>query len=74
MLNTDEVEELSNAFIKLDKEANGMISKKDFKEVIGKTQPILSEDEINNIFREIDHHKNEKINYSEFLIAAINVK
>ena len=51
-----------------------MISKKEFKEIIRRVQPILSKEDVSRIFKEVDLHRNKKVNYSEFLIAAINVK
>ena len=51
-----------------------MICKRDFKETICKVRPILSDEDISKIFTEVDRHKNEKINYTEFLVATINVK
>lgn len=41
MLDATDLEKLSKAFIALDKEATGMITKKDFKETITKVRPIL---------------------------------
>lgn len=36
MLDANEIEKVSSAFISLDKEATGMINKEDFKKVISK--------------------------------------
>lgn len=41
MLDATDLEILSKAFITLDKEATGMITKRDFKETIAKVRPIL---------------------------------
>ena len=51
-----------------------MISKTYFKELIGTIQPIISEEEVNKIFAEVDRHRNEKINYTEFLVATIDIR
>ena len=61
-------------FANFDKQGNGLISKSDFLDTIKKVEPELKEDEINEMFKEIDVHRNNKINYSEFMIAAINVQ
>ena len=34
----------------------------------------MSEEEINNIIKELDFAENKRINYSEFIAATINVK
>ena len=74
MLDTQEVETLSKAFTTLDKEATGMITKLDFKDTIKKTKTTLSDEEIEEIFEQVDSDGNQKINYSEFIAATINVK
>ena len=73
MLDANQLEKLSKAFVMLDKDVTGMISKKEFKETISKVRPIISDTDIARIFEEVDRHKNDKINYSEFLVATINV-
>ena len=49
-----------------------MICRDDFKRIISKVRPLLSDEDLNRIFTEVDRHKNDKINYTEFLIATIN--
>lgn len=34
----------------------------------------MQHDEVDKIIKEIDHHGNSKINYSEFLSATVEVK
>lgn len=54
MLDANSIEKLSRAFLRLDKEANGLINKEDFREVLQKAQPILTVDDIDKIFTEVD--------------------
>lgn len=72
MLDAQEVKKISQAFFSLDKQATGMICRDDFKRIISKVRPLLSDEDLNRIFTEVDRHKNDKINYTEFLIATIN--
>ena len=73
MLDPIEIEKLSKAFLSFDKEANGMINLDDFKEVLKRVGPQICDEDITNMFEQIDLDNNGKIKYSEFLIASINV-
>ena len=62
MLNSQEIDSLSKAFTTLDKEATGMISKVDFKETLQKTKTTMTDEEIEEIFEQVDSDRNSKIN------------
>ena len=75
MASDDEVKELRSQFQELDKDGSGMILATELADVISKQPQLnISDAEIQDIIKEIDYHGNQKINYSEFLSATINIK
>ena len=58
----------------MDKDKTGFISILELKEAMTKTDIKITDEQISQIMKEVDHHGNGKINYSEFLAATISVK
>jgi|TARA_B110000285_G_C15033819_1_gene568146 Ca2+-binding EF-hand superfamily protein len=51
-----------------------MITPEELKEAIKKSQIGIQDAEIDRIINEVDYHGNNKINYTEFIIATMDVK
>jgi len=71
-LKEDEIENLKNIFISLDKNGDGVLSFDEIKEGLSKLN--LSANELEEIFKSVDTDKNGFINYSEFLASTIDKK
>lgn len=74
MLEPEDIQPLRDAFHQMDKDKTGFISVSELKEAVSTTQLKMTDDQIESIMKEVDHHGNGKINYSEFLAATISVK
>jgi len=70
----EELYSLTQTFNAMDLDHEGFISMDELKKAFLKSQIKLSDKEINAIIERIDNDKNGKLNYSEFLMAAINIK
>ena len=68
----DEVKELRATFQAIDKDGTGMIKASELSEILN--QRDVTDSEIREMIGQIDYHNNQKINYSEFLAATIDVK
>ena len=51
-----------------------MITSAELKQAIKKSQINIPDTEIDRIINEVDYHGNNKINYTEFIIATMDVK
>jgi len=51
-----------------------MINADELKQAIKKSQINIPDAEIDRIINEVDYHGNNKINYTEFIIATMDVK
>lgn len=51
-----------------------MISAEELKQAIIHAQLGISDAEVDRIISEVDYHGNNKINYTEFIIATMDVK
>ena len=74
MLEPEDIQPLRDAFYQMDKDKTGFISVSELKEAVSTTQLKMTDEQIESIMKEVDHHGNGKINYSEFLAATISVK
>lgn len=74
MLSTKEIEKLREAFILIDKDETGMISLDELSEALQQSGHKLTRQEIKQIIDNVDYAGNGKINYSEFLVATIELK
>ena len=71
-LNEDEIKQLENLFVALDKDDNGTLSKSEIMAGIKKVkEKDISEEKINNIFRRVDTNDNNKLDYTEFISSII---
>ena len=74
-LDADETAELRHEFKIVDTDNSGFIEKNELMEAISKSNHHdgLSPEDAQDIVNQLDLAKNQKINYSEFLTATINV-
>ena len=69
-----EVELLREMFMKIDTDGTGLIHASELRDIILQQHGKVSESQINDIIQELDYIENNKINYTEFLAATIDVK
>lgn len=68
----DEYNELRLEFRNIDYNSDGMISFDELKSAFNQMKPKLSDKEITKIIGNLDFIGNQKINYTEFLVATID--
>lgn len=74
MADSRTIEVLRSQFEKMDLDKTGMINAEELKQAIAMNKEIdISEQEVQQIISEVDYFGNHKINYSEFLVATINL-
>lgn len=74
MANKSQIENLKKDFEAIDKDGTHMITPEELKQAIKKSQIGIQDAEIDRIINEVDYHGNNKINYTEFIIATMDVK
>lgn len=74
MADQNQIEELRKDFAAIDKDGTHMINADELKEAIKKSNMNIPDDQIDAIIDEVDYMGNKKINYSEFLVATMDVK
>lgn len=74
-LTYDEINNLHDIFIQLDKDNDGQISKREFSEGI-KILKLTDQnnEQIQDLFKIMDTNNNKNINYSEFIAASLDKK
>lgn len=60
--------------MKLDKDRTGLINADELKLAIKASDINIPDEQIDNIINEVDYFGNKKINYTEFLVATLDVK
>lgn len=74
MADQNSIEELRSEFVKLDKDRTGLINADELKLAIKASDINIPDEQIDNIINEVDYFGNKKINYTEFLVATLDVK
>ena len=74
MADQKSIEELRQEFTKIDKDGTGLINADELKLAIKQSNISISDNEIDRIISEVDYFGNKKINYTEFLVATLDVK
>jgi len=64
---------LRGEFVKLDKDQTGLINADELKEAIKASDIKIPDEDIDKIISEVDYFGNGKINYTEFLVATVDV-
>jgi len=73
MADQQQIEELRQEFVKVDKDGTGLINSEELKEAIKSSDIKMPDEDIEKIIKEVDYFGNGKINYSEFLVATVDV-
>ena len=74
MADQNAIEDLRQEFQNLDKDKTGLINAEELKQAIKQSDIKIPEEQIDNIISEVDYFGNKKINYTEFLVATLDVK
>lgn len=74
MADSHSIEALRDDFHKIDKDGTGLLSAQELKEAIQKSDIPVPDEDIDKIIHEVDYLGNGKINYTEFLVATLDVK
>jgi Ca2+-binding EF-hand superfamily protein len=64
---------LRHEFKIVDTDNSGFIEKSELRDTIEKSNVSLSQEELDEIINQLDFSQNNKINYSEFLSATIDL-
>ena len=74
MADQNEIENLREQFVALDKDKSGMINADELKLAMKSSSVDIPDVKIDKIIDEVDYFGNGKINYTEFLVATLDVK
>ena len=74
MADQNSIEELRKDFQEIDKDGTGLINADELKLAIKQSNIAIPDDEIEKIIDEVDYFGNKRINYTEFLVATLDVK
>lgn len=74
MADSRSIEVLRQQFENMDLDRTGLINADELKQAIMANKEInISETEVQNIINEVDYFGNNKINYSEFIVATLDL-
>lgn len=73
MADQNQIEHLREEFVSLDKDKTGLINSDELKEAIKHSDIKIPDEEIDRIIEEVDYFGNGKINYTEFLVATVDI-
>lgn len=68
----DELKDIKNVFLQLDKNNDGILTKEEIMEGIEKCKLNVNNEELDNILKNIDSNENNSIDYNEFCMATVN--
>jgi len=74
MADQNQIEALRNQFTEIDADGTGLINADELKKAIMNSNLNIPDSEIDQIISEVDYFGNKKINYTEFLVATLDVK
>ena len=74
MADQQQIEKLREQFTEIDIDGTGLINASELKVAIKQSNLNIPDSEIEDIINEIDYYGNQKINYTEFLVATLNIK
>lgn len=74
MADQNQIEKLREQFTEIDADGTGLINADELKNAIKKSTLNIPDSEIDSIINEVDYFGNGKINYTEFLVATLDVK
>ena len=70
----DDVKDLKIQFQAIDTDGTGLIKASELQDILVKKRMNVSDAEIQEIISQMDYQNNQKINYSEFLAATMDVR
>lgn len=74
MADQKQIESLRSEFTKIDKDGTGLINAEELRSALKSSQMNLPDKKVDQIIDECDYFGNKKINYTEFLVATLDVK
>ena len=74
MTDQTKIDGLREQFVAIDKDGTGMINAKELRDAIAVSDMGITQEQIDKIIDEVDYFGNQKINYTEFLVATMDVK
>lgn len=74
MADNQAIESLRGEFNKIDTDNTGFIDSEQLKEAMKRSSITLPDEEIERIIDEVDFFGNKRINFSEFLMAILDVR
>lgn len=74
IIEDEQITKLNKIFHAIDLNHEGFISVEELEKAFKKSGFIINMEEVRNIMQHIDLDKNGKVNYSEFLIATLDIK
>lgn len=74
MADQNSIEELRGEFVNIDKDRTGLINAEELKQAIKASDINIPDEQVEKIINEVDYFGNGKINYTEFLVATLDVK
>lgn len=74
MADQKSLEGLQEKFRQIDKEGTGLINAEDLQEALKNSDLHIPDEEIKKIIAEVDFFGNKKINYTDFLVATMDIK
>ena len=61
-------------FVEIDKDGTGLINADELKGAIKQSSIEIPDEQVEKIINEVDYFGNKMINYTEFLVATLDVK
>ena len=74
MADQSAIEGLREQFEAIDKDKTGSLSADELKQAVLKCNIDVPQDRVDDIIAEVDYFGNKRINYTEFLVATLDVK
>ena len=74
MSDQNKIEGLTQQFSIIDKDGTGLISAEELRNAIEQSDLQIPKDQVEDIISQVDYFGNNKINYTEFLVATIDTK
>lgn len=74
MADQDSIDQLREQFSKIDIDGTGLINADELKQAIKESNLAIPDGDVEKIISEVDYFGNKKINYTEFLVATLDVK
>ena len=74
LVENEEIAFLKEQFMKIDSDKSGMLDVNEIKVAVLNSKIKMSEKDVHRLIQNIDNNSNVKIDYTEFLVATIDLK